>query len=168
VGRELERPVGRRIPRYLSRAEREHETLISARPYRGGPVGVELSNVPEGLRYTKDHEWAKIEGKRARIGITDFAQDQLTDVVYVELPPAGKTVKQGEPIGTVESVKAVSEIFSPISGKVVDVNKALVDKPELVNKDPYGEGWMVVLEPAEPVQPGALMDAAGYRKHIGD
>jgi len=75
-----------------------------------------LSNVPEGLRYTKDHEWAKLEGKRARIGITDFAQDQLTDVVYVELPPIGKAVKQGEPIGTVESVKAVSEIFAPISG----------------------------------------------------
>ena len=127
-----------------------------------------MSNVPEGLRYTKDHEWAKLEGKRARIGITDFAQDQLTDVVYVELPPIGKTVKQGEPIGTVESVKAVSEIFAPISGKVVDVNKALVDKPELVNKDPYGEGWMVVLDVAEPAQANALMDPTAYRKHIGD
>jgi len=127
-----------------------------------------LSNVPEGLRYTKDHEWAKIEGKRARIGITDFAQDQLTDVVYVELPPIGKTVKQGEPIGTVESVKAVSEIFAPINGTVVEVNKALVDKPELVNKDPYGEGWMVVVEATEPAQANALMDAAAYRRHIGD
>lgn len=127
-----------------------------------------MSNVPEGLRYTKDHEWAKIEGKRARIGITDFAQDQLTDVVYVELPPIGKTVKQGEPIGTVESVKAVSEIFAPISGTVVEVNKALVDKPELVNKDPYGEGWMVVVEATEPAQANALMDAAAYRRHIGD
>ena len=127
-----------------------------------------MSNVPEGLRYTKDHEWAKIEGKRARIGITDFAQDQLTDVVYVELPPIGKTVKQGEPIGTVESVKAVSEIFAPISGTVVEVNKALVDKPELVNKDPYGEGWMVVVEATAPAQANALMDAAAYRRHIGD
>ena len=127
-----------------------------------------MSNVPEGLRYTKDHEWAKIEGKRARIGITDFAQDQLTDVVYVELPPIGKTVKQGEPIGTVESVKAVSEIFAPISGTVVEVNKALVDKPELVNKDPYGDGWMVVVEASEPAQANALMDAAAYRRHIGD
>ena len=127
-----------------------------------------MSNVPDGLRYTKDHEWAKLEGKRARIGITDFAQDQLTDVVYVELPSMGKTVKQGEPIGTVESVKAVSEIFSPISGKVVDVNKALTDKPELVNKDPYGEGWMVVVEAADAAQVNGLMDAAGYRKHIGD
>jgi len=127
-----------------------------------------LSNVPEGLRYTKDHEWAKLEGKRAGIGITDFAQDQLTDVVYVELPPIGKTVKQGEPIGTVESVKAVSEIFAPISGTVVEVNKALVDKPDLVNKDPYGEGWMVVLDVAEPSQANALMDPTAYRKHIGD
>ena len=127
-----------------------------------------MSNVPEGLRYTKDHEWAKLEGKRARIGITDFAQDQLTDVVYVELPPIGKTVKQGEPIGTVESVKAVSEIFAPISGTVVDVNKALVDKPELVNKDPYGDGWMVVLDVTEPAQANALMDSTGYRTHIGD
>ncbi|HVG36482.1 MAG TPA: glycine cleavage system protein GcvH [Thermoplasmata archaeon] len=127
-----------------------------------------MSNVPEGLRYTKDHEWAKLEGKRAGIGITDFAQDQLTDVVYVELPPIGKTVKQGEPIGTVESVKAVSEIFAPISGTVVEVNKALVDKPDLVNKDPYGEGWMVVLDVAEPAQANALMDPTAYRKHIGD
>src|SRR6266571_3653318 len=125
--------------------------------HRGGPAGVDLSNVPEGLRYTKDHEWAKIEGKRARIGITDFAQDQLTDVVYVELPAIGKAVKQGEPIGTVESVKAVSEIFAPISGKVVEVNK-----------DPYGEGWMVIVEAAEPAQATALMDAAAYRHHIGD
>ena len=127
-----------------------------------------MSNVPDALRYTKDHEWAKLDGKRARIGITDFAQDQLTDVVYVELPPIGKTVKQGEPIGTVESVKAVSEIFAPISGTVVDVNKALVDKPEMVNKDPYGEGWMVVLDVAEPAQANALMDPTAYRKHIGD
>jgi len=127
-----------------------------------------LSNVPEGLRYTKDHEWAKVEGKRARIGITDFAQDQLTDVVFVELPPLGKAVKQGEAIGTVESVKAVSEIFSPITGKVAEVNKTLTDKPELVNKDPYGEGWMVVLETTEPAQANALMDAAAYRKHTGE
>src|SRR5439155_4932666 len=139
---------------------------ISARPYRGGPVGVELSNVPEGLRYTKDHEWAKIEGKRARIEITDFAQDQLTDVVYVELPPSGKTVKQGEPIGTVESVKAVSEIFAPISGTGVDVNKALMEKPERVNKDPYDEGWMIVLDVPEPAEANALMDLTAYRKHI--
>ena len=83
-----------------------------------------LTNIPEGLRYTKDHEWAKLEGKRVRIGITDHAQTELTDVVYVELPPVGKVVKQGEPIGTVESVKAVSEIFAPVTGKVVEVNES--------------------------------------------
>jgi len=127
-----------------------------------------LSKVPETLRYTKDHEWAKLEGKRARIGITDYAQTELTDVVYVELPPVGKVVKQGEPLGTVESVKAVSEIFAPVSGKVVEVNKALEEKPEIVNKDPYGEGWMVVLEASESTRADSLMDAAAYRKHIGD
>jgi len=127
-----------------------------------------LSKVPETLRYTKDHEWAKLEGKRARIGITDYAQTELTDVVFVELPPIGKVVKQGEPLGTVESVKAVSEIFAPVGGKVVEVNKALEEKPEIVNKDPYGEGWMVVLEASEPTRADSLMDAAAYRKHIGD
>ena len=127
-----------------------------------------MSNVPEGLRYTKDHEWAKVEGKRARIGITDFAQTELTDVVYVELPAVGKVVQRGEPIGTVESVKAVSEIFAPVSGKVVDVNKALDDKPELVNKDPYGQGWMLVLEAADPSEAKGLMDPGSYRKHIGE
>ncbi len=127
-----------------------------------------MSKVPETLRYTKDHEWAKLEGKRARIGITDYAQTELTDVVFVELPPIGKVVKQGEPLGTVESVKAVSEIFAPVGGKVVEVNKALEEKPEIVNKDPYGEGWMVVLEASEPTRADSLMDAAAYRKHIGD
>ncbi len=130
--------------------------------------GVELSNVPDGLRYTKDHEWAKVEGNRARIGITDFAQSELTDVVYVELPAVGKVIKQGEVIGTVESVKAVSEIFAPLSGKVVDVNKVLADKPEIVNKDPYGDGWMVVLESADASETKGLMDPAAYRKHIGE
>jgi glycine cleavage system H protein len=127
-----------------------------------------LTNVPEGVRYTKDHEWAKVEGKRARVGITDYAQDQLTDVVYVELPPIGKTFKQGEPIGTVESVKAVSEIFAPLTGKVVDVNKVLGEKPEVVNKDPYGEGWMLVLEADDPLQANSLLDAGAYRKLIGE
>ena len=127
-----------------------------------------MSNIPEGLRYTKDHEWAKIEGPKVRVGITDHAQTELTDVVYVELPPVGKTVKQGDPIGTVESVKAVSEIFAPVAGKVVGVNKSLADKPEIVNKDPYGEGWMVVLEAADPAEAKRLMDAAAYRGHIGE
>lgn len=144
------------------------ETLISGGPHRGGPVGIFLSNVPDGLRYTKDHEWAKLEGKRARVGITDHAQSELTDVVYVELPPIGKVVKQGEPIGTVESVKAVSEIFAPVSGKVAEVNKTLSDQPELVNKDPYGSGWMIVLEVTEAAPANGLMDAAAYRRHVGE
>ncbi len=127
-----------------------------------------MSNIPEALRYTKDHEWAKMEGGRARIGITDHAQQELTDVVFVELPRIGKVVKQGEPIGVVESVKAVSEIFAPLSGTVVEVNKVLEDRPEIVNKDPYGEGWIVVLETADASEPNGLMDAAGYRAHIGD
>jgi len=127
-----------------------------------------LTNIPEGLRYTKDHEWAKLEGKRVRVGITDHAQTELTDVVYVELPPVGRVVKQGEPMGTVESVKAVSEIFAPVTGKVVEANKTLADQPELVNKDPYGAGWMAVLEVADPKAVAPLMDAAAYRRHIGE
>ncbi len=127
-----------------------------------------MSKIPEDLRYTKDHEWAKIEGKRARVGITDHAQNQLTDVVYVEFPPIGKTVAQGEVLGTVESVKAVSEIFSPVSGKVVEVNKVLDDSPEQVNKDPYGAGWMVLLELSNPSETAKLLDAAGYKKLVGE
>ena len=126
-----------------------------------------MTNVPESLRYTKDHEWAKIEGNRVRVGITDHAQSELTDVVYVEFPPVGKVVKQGDVLGTVESVKAVSEIFAPVSGKVVEVNKALEDAPEQVNKDPYGSGWMVVLEPSDAAEATSLLDAGAYRKLIG-
>jgi len=126
-----------------------------------------VTEVPDGLHYTKDHEWAKVEGSRARVGITDHAQDQLTDVVYVELPPIGKVVKQGEELGVVESVKAASEIYAPVSGKVVEVNKVLEDTPELVNKSPYGDGWMVVLEVSNPGEAKSLMAPADYRKHIG-
>ncbi|HEV8594483.1 MAG TPA: glycine cleavage system protein GcvH [Thermoplasmata archaeon] len=126
-----------------------------------------MSDVPDGLRYTKDHEWAQLQGNHARVGITDYAQHELTDVVYVELPPIGKAVKQGEEIGVVESVKAASEIYAPLSGKVVEVNKVLEDKPELVNASPYKDGWIVVLEVSDPDEAKSLMDAAGYRKHIG-
>src|SRR5712692_1692725 len=150
------------------REPRGRETLISRAPHRGGPVGLSLTNIPEGIRYTKDHEWAKPEGKRVRVGITDHAQTELTDVVYVELPPEGKVVTQGEPIGTVESMQAVSEIFAPVSGKVVEVNKILGDQPELVNKDPYGSGWMAILEVSNPADLNALLDAATYRRLIGE
>jgi len=127
-----------------------------------------VSNIPGNLRYTKDHEWARLEGRRATVGITDHAQSELTDVVYVELPQSGKVVKTGDVLGTVESVKAVSEIFAPVGGKVVDANKALADTPEVVNKDPYGKGWMVVLEVADPGEIQRLMDAAAYRAHVGE
>ena len=127
-----------------------------------------MSKVPDDLRYTKDHEWVRLQGKRATVGITDFAQSELTDVVYVELPKVGRAVKAGEVLGTVESVKAVSEIFAPLGGKVVEMNRALEDAPEVVNKDPYGQGWMVALEVADPNEAKGLMDAASYRKHIGE
>ena len=127
-----------------------------------------MSKTPEGLRYTKDHEWARVEGKRATVGITDFAQSELTDVVFVELPKVGRAVRAGEVVGTVESVKAVSEIFAPLSGKVLEVNKALEDSPEVVNQDAYGKGWMVVLEVADPSEARNLMDAPAYRKMIGE
>jgi len=154
VGRELEGPLSPR-----------------RNPHIGTPAswasGALLSEVPDGLRYTKDHEWAKLEGGRARIGVTDHAQRELTDVVYVELPAVGKAVRAGEPLGAVESVKAVSEIFAPLSGKVVAVNKDLEDAPETVNKDPYGEGWMVLLELADPAEADRLLDASSYRALIG-
>ena len=127
-----------------------------------------MSKIPEDLRYTKDHEWAKIEGNRARIGITDHAQGELTDVVYVEFPAIGKAVAQGEVLGTVESVKAVSEIFAPVSGKVVEVNKVLDDSPEQVNKDPYGAGWMVLLEMSDASEAPKLLDAAAYTQLVGE
>ena len=127
-----------------------------------------MSKIPDDLRYTKDHEWVRFQGRRATVGITDFAQSELTDVVYVELTKSGNVVKAGEVLGTVESVKAVSEIFAPLSGKVVEVNKALEDTSEVVNQDPYGKGWMVVLEIADPNEVKHLMDAVTYRKHVGE
>ena len=123
-------------------------------------------NVPEELRYTKEHEWAKVEGDRARVGITAFAQEQLGDVVFVELPKVGATVTSMKTFGVVESVKAVSDLFAPLSGEVVEVNGALPGKPELVNSDPYGQGWMVVIKLARPAEAAALMTAEAYRKFI--
>ena len=123
-------------------------------------------NVPDELRYTKEHEWAKIEGDRARVGITAFAQEQLGDVVFVELPKVGATVTSMKTFGVVESVKAVSDLFAPLSGEVLEVNGALPGKPELVNSDPYGQGWMVVIKLARPAEADALMTAEAYRKFI--
>ena len=127
-----------------------------------------MSKIPEDLRYTKDHEWAKVDGNRARIGITDHAQSELAVVVYVEFPPIGKTVARGEVLGTVESVKAVSEIYAPLSGKVAEVNKVLGDSPEQVNKDPYGAGWMILLDLSDASETSTLLDAGAYKSLIGE
>jgi glycine cleavage system H protein len=104
--------------------------------------------IPEGLRYTKEHEWVRVEGDSCRIGITDYAQKTLHEVVYVDLPQQGKTLTQSSTFGTVESVKAVSELYSPVSGIVVERNEKLVDSPELVNQEPYGSGWIIVVKPS--------------------
>jgi glycine cleavage system H protein len=121
---------------------------------------------PEDLKYTREHEWARRKGNQIVVGITDFAQDQLGDVVYVELPDVGHPVKKGESFGVVESTKAVSELFSPLTGKVVEVNDPLTDAPETVNDDPYEEGWMIVIEPSDPKELEALMDAKAYRSFV--
>ena len=117
---------------------------------------------PEGYRYTKDHEWIAVEGDRGKVGITDYAQKQLGDVVFVELPEVGRKLKAGERFGTIESVKAVSELYSPVAGDVVEVNTPLADKPETVNQDPHGTAWMIVLKLEAPDAVGSLMDAAAY------
>jgi glycine cleavage system H protein len=116
---------------------------------------------PAGFKYTKDHEWIDLAGDRGKVGITDYAQQQLGDVVYVELPDVGLKVKQGQSFGTIESVKAVSELYSPVTGEVVDVNAALKDKPETVNKDPHAS-WMVVIKLTDLSEAGALLDATQY------
>lgn len=121
---------------------------------------------PANLKYTKDHEWIELAGDTGRVGITDYAQQQLGDVVYMELPEIGAKLKQGQSFGTIESVKAVSELYSPVSGEVVEVNAALKDKPEAVNKDPHGS-WMVVIRLANAGEAGALLDAAQYQALIG-
>jgi glycine cleavage system H protein len=119
---------------------------------------------PEDLKYTEEHEWlATTEGGAVRVGITAYAQDQLGDVVFVELPKVGETVDAGAPLGEVESTKSVSEIFAPVSGTVVAVNNALDDSPELINSDPYGEGWIVEINVADPSSLNDLLDAAAYQ-----
>jgi glycine cleavage system H protein len=120
---------------------------------------------PPGYKYTKDHEWADVAGDRAKVGITDYAQQQLGDVVFMELPEVGAKLKQGQSFGTIESVKAVSELYSPVSGEVVEVNTALKDKPETVNAEPHGS-WMVVIKLANPSETGSLLDAAQYQALI--
>ena len=123
--------------------------------------------IPQELKYTKDHEWVKQEDGRVRVGITHHAQQELGDIVFVELPAVGRKVEKGELVATVESVKAVGEVYAPASGEVVEANSALESSPELVNKDPYGEGWIFVLKVADPAELGELLDAAGYESLVG-
>jgi glycine cleavage system H protein len=123
-------------------------------------------NVPDELQYTREHEWCRIQGKRAIIGITDHAQDQLGDIVYLELPDVGDVVKKGETFGVVESTKAVSDLFAPVSGKVVEVNDPLADAPETINEDPYEEGWMIQVEMSDEAERAGLLDAPAYRKFV--
>ena len=121
-----------------------------------------MANVPEDLHYSKDHEWVRVDGDQAIIGITDYAQNSLGDVVYVELPKADDQFAANEAFGSVESVKAVSEVFTPIAGMVVKINEALADEPEIVNSDPYGNGWMIRLRMSNPGEVDSLLTAAEY------
>ena len=124
-------------------------------------------NIPADLKYTEEHEWVKLEDNIATVGITDWAQGELGDIVFVELPGEGDKVTQTEPFGTIEAVKAVSELFSPVTGKVVEVNSALDDDPIVINHDPYGDGWMMKVELSDATQVEQLLDAAGYKGIIG-
>ena len=125
-----------------------------------------MASYPENLKYTKDHEWARVVGELVTVGITQFAQEQLGDVVYVELPKVGDSVERGKPFGVVNSTKAVSELFAPLSGKVVEVNDPLADKPETLNEDPYEEGWLIRVEPSNRTDLDGLMSAAEYEKVV--
>jgi glycine cleavage system H protein len=125
-----------------------------------------MATYPAELRYTREHEWAKVEGKRARVGITHYAQDQLGDVVFVELPKVGARVTQMQTFGVVESVKAVSDLFAPLTGVVVEVNQDLTREPERVNRDPYGGGWLIVVELTHPAEAEKLMTAPQYEEFL--
>lgn len=121
-------------------------------------------NVPNDLLYTKDHEWIRIEGQTATVGITDFAQSELGDVVFIEIETAGETIAKGEPFGTIEAVKTVSDMFMPVSGEVLEVNPGLEQSPDLVNKDPYGKGWMIKIRVSDPAEARNLLDAEKYKE----
>ena len=123
-------------------------------------------NFPENLQYTKDHEWVRLEGETAIVGITDFAQKELGDIVYVEVETVGKTLKAAEVFGTVEAVKTVSDLYMPISGTIQELNSSLGNEPELVNNDPYGKGWMIKIKPSNKAEIDALMSAADYNKLV--
>jgi len=124
-------------------------------------------NVPENLRYTKDHEWIALDGELATIGVTDHAQEELTDVVFVELPEPGREVEAEDPVAVVESVKAASDVYAPLAGEIGEVNNEVVDDPSLVNTDPYGKGWLFTIKVGDPAEIDSTMDAAAYREMIG-
>jgi glycine cleavage system H protein len=125
-----------------------------------------MSNIPENLRYSKDHEWILVDGETATIGITDYAQHALGDVVYVDMPRVGDTLGSHEAFGSVESVKAVSEIFTPIAGEIVEVNEVLNDDAEKVNTDPYGDAWMIKIKMANPLEADAMLSAVEYEEYL--
>lgn len=125
-----------------------------------------MASYPADLRYTREHEWARIEGQRARIGITHYAQDQLGDVVFVELPRVGTRVRRAQTFGVVESVKAVSDLFAPVTGEVVEVNQTLTDHPEQINRDPYQAGWLVLIALDDPAEAAGLLSAADYEAFL--
>ncbi len=124
-------------------------------------------NIPANLKYTKDHEWVSVEGDVATIGITDFAQGELGDIVYVEIETVGETLDHEEVFGSVEAVKTVSDLFMPVSGEIIEFNEGLESNPEAVNKDPYGDGWMIKVKMSNPSEVDGLLDAAGYQALVG-
>lgn len=121
-------------------------------------------NIPDNLRYSKDHEWAKLEGEVVIEGITDYAQQELADIIYVNLPQIGREVKQGEAIGSIDAVKTVADIYAIVSGTIVEVNNELKEHPDFVNKEPYGKGWMLKIKPSNPSEYSSLLDSEGYKK----
>jgi glycine cleavage system H protein len=123
-------------------------------------------NIPENLKYTKDHEWIRAEGNSAVIGITDYAQGELGDIVFVEIETVGETLEKEQTFGTIEAVKTVSDLFMPVSGKVVEMNSKIENQPELINKDPYGEGWLIKIELSNATQVSDLLDAKAYREML--
>lgn len=125
-------------------------------------------NYPTNVKYTKEHEWIRLEGDIAYVGITDYAQQQLGDIVFVDIQTEGETLEAGEAFGTIEVVKTISDLFMPVSGEVLEQNSTLADQPELVNQDPYGEGWLIKIKPADDADFGALLDAEAYKALINE
>jgi len=136
-------------------------------PIRHQLKNIKIMNIPSNLKYTKDHEWIKIEGDTALVGVTEYAQGELGDIVFIEVETVGETLDQHETFGTIEAVKTVSDLFLPVSGEILEFNDALNSAPELINKDPYGEGWIIKLKFTNPAEADELLDAAAYGELIG-